>query len=306
MSISKKVKSQSTIIDAHHHFIDTKNSFHQFLASLGASTYLPEDYCQDTNDFDLPICTTVHMEALPDSSIDEVVWLERLILEGRAPMVGAIVAQCNLALDNTESYLDKLVAASPSRLRGIRYILDYDGPYNSSNSNATHVACSRHNIDYLRDPNESVKFERGLCMLHSRGLSFDLQCCPAQLPAAFEIFRRNADVRVCINHLGKPRHLLYDNESNSEAKLSEWRHGMQLMATLPNVFVKISMLGYAVPGDKNKKPVAVHLWAYKNIQYIVVIQFLNECMYVYGNDFSAFKTCRFVWMDGWIYVCAYT
>ena len=98
MSISKKVKSQSTIIDAHHHFIDTKNSFHQFLASLGASTYLPEDYCQDTNDFDLPISRTVHMEALPDSSIDEVVWLERLILEGRAPMVGAIVAQWHSAI----------------------------------------------------------------------------------------------------------------------------------------------------------------------------------------------------------------
>ena len=39
-----------------------------------------------------------------------------------------------------------------------------------------------------------------------------------------------------------------DGGAADELKLTEWRKGMALMAALPQVHVKLSMLGYSVPG----------------------------------------------------------
>ena len=68
------------------------------------------------------------------------------------------------------------------------------------------------------------------------------------------------NVPVCIDHLGKPRTLLGpdvvtdDGNNNSTIvpnpeELESWRAGMKAMAKAgPHVYVKLSMLGYAVPG----------------------------------------------------------
>ena len=95
------------------------------------------------------------------------------------------MASCNLCDDNVEDQLVALKEASGVvPVRGIRWILDYDGKFDGCN--ATHVACSRsahlvHGGDYLRDANVSKKFERGFALLAQHDLSFDLQCCPAQV-----------------------------------------------------------------------------------------------------------------------------
>ena len=39
-----------------------------------------------------------------------------------------------------------------------------------------------------------------------------------------------------------------DNTTPDEAELALWRKGMKCIAKNPNVYVKISMLGYAIPG----------------------------------------------------------
>ena len=76
----------------------------------------------------------------------------------------------------TKSVLAPLVARACS---------DYNGPWDGEGKEkGTHVACSRHGIDYLRDTTASKDFERGFSMLAAHGLSFDLQCHPSQLPAA--------------------------------------------------------------------------------------------------------------------------
>lgn len=64
---------------------------------------------------------------------------------------------------------------------------------------------------------------------------------------------------VCIDHLGKPRtvlgsDLLEDGVTINpkiipdESELEVWRKGMKAMAALPNVYVKLSMMGYCIPG----------------------------------------------------------
>lgn len=234
------------IVDAHHHYFATsKNAFNGFLGSLGAPDYLPEQYKKDAGS--LPIVKTVHIEAMPDSGLDEAKWVESMADSGECT-VAAIVAGCNLADADAEAQLDALKAACP-RLRGIRYIIDYDGPFDGG-QNATHPNMKRHDggIDYLRDPAPAADFERGFKALASRGLSFDLQCCPAQMTAAAALCARHPDVPVVIDHLGKPRHLLADDGPEDAAKLAEWRAAMSAMAKLPQVYVKLSMLGYSVPG----------------------------------------------------------
>ena len=85
-----------------------------------------------------------------------------------------------------EAQLLAVKAASP-KTTGIRWILDYDGPFDPEDKlSPTHVACSRiahtrHGGDYLREPAAAALFERGFGLLAKHGLSFDLQCCPAQV-----------------------------------------------------------------------------------------------------------------------------
>lgn len=137
-------------------------------------------------------------------------------------------------------------------VKGIRYILDYDGPWTAENP--THANMRRWNdgkgFDFLRDASKLELFERGFAMLKDRGYSFDLQCAPAQLMAAVALLKRHPDVKVCIDHLGKA-HRLTGNAAEDKAKVDVWRAGMTEMAKLPQVHVKMSMLGYSVPGWHN-------------------------------------------------------
>ncbi|KDO32932.1 hypothetical protein SPRG_02625 [Saprolegnia parasitica CBS 223.65] len=231
------------IVDCHHHYYDVDQPCYRFLQSLGASSYFPEQYAAATGD--LPIRRTIHVDAMPDDGLGEVQWLESLIAAGRAPTLAGIVASCDLSQPDVETQLRAIVAAS-SRVRGVRFMLDYDGPFDGKN--ATHIACSRHNTDFLRDTNGAAeRFARGYALLAKYNLSFDLQCCPAQLEAAAALAAKHPDVPVVIDHLGKLRRLALDGGADDAAKLAQWRAGMAAMAALPHVYVKLSMFGYMVP-----------------------------------------------------------
>ena len=171
-------------------------------------------------------------------------------------------------------------SSSSSMVKGVRWILDCVGEFQEGKT-ATHIATTRHNgIDYLRGSQgdyqgEVVKeFEKGFKLLQQHNLSFDLQCAPAQLVAGSKLFEKYPGIPVVIDHLGKPRMLLGEdmievegegegegeggeggkkrvvnpNLVVDEKELGVWREGMKAMARLPHVNVKISMLGYCVPG----------------------------------------------------------
>ena len=153
------------------------------------------------------------------------------------------------------------LALIPSFLFSIRWILDCVGKFDGGKS-ATHVATIRHDgIDYLRGSDGGYggevlpAFERGFALLKKFNFTFDLQCAPAQLVAASKLCARHLNTKIVIDHLGKPRTLLgadiEDNKNNTipiEEELAVWREGMKAMAQNKNVFVKISMLGFAIPG----------------------------------------------------------
>lgn len=246
-------------MDAHHHFLDTANNdFQGFLGSLVPNeSYLPSDYAKDVvaplKDAGIAIVGSVHVECMPDDGPAEATWVQSMAADST---IQTIVASTDLTKESVNDDLNKLKETSP-QVHGIRWILDCVGPFRKG-QDATHVATLRHNgIDYLRgrDGEAMPDFERGFAALAQHGLSFDLQCAPVQLPAAARLCGRHPAVKVCINHLGKPRMLLGpDGPSNNDMvdmdndELTVWRAGMKAMAEQPQVYVKLSMLGYAIPG----------------------------------------------------------
>eukprot|EP00536_Pseudo-nitzschia_multiseries_P010003 jgi/Psemu1/258647/estExt_Genewise1Plus.C_2930001 len=244
--------------DAHHHFLDTGNNgstFQKFLAGLVPDvSYLKADYRRDVIDplekAGVEFRGSVHMECLPDDGLGEAKWVDASIDDSLSGIKG-IVASCDLAQETATVENDLRNLSEVDRVKGIRWILDCVGKFNGG-KDATHVATTRHDgVDYLR----GSAFENGFALLEKFGFTFDLQCAPAQLVAASKLCARHPNTKVVIDHLGKPRTLLgadtEENKNNTipdEAEIAVWREGMKAMAQNKNVYVKISMLGYAIPG----------------------------------------------------------
>ena len=276
MHQGKHAPLPSHFVDSHHHFLDTKNNtFQTFLAKCCPDEiYLPSNYESDVTHVlkhnGITLIGTVHVECMPDEGALEVAWVES---QQQDTMVRAVVGSCDLASSSVEKSLNELIQASP-RVKGVRWILDCGGDGTSAfePNTATHVATTRHGgIDYLRgggggscnNNNTDIAvldFERGYALLEKFQLSFDLQCAPIQLQAAAKLCAKYPNIPVCINHLGKPRQLLRPDvvpmiTSNNKTtitmnqnELRTWRDGMTALAALPHVYVKISMIGYAIPG----------------------------------------------------------
>ena len=255
-------------LDAHHHFLDTSrngDTFQKFLGKLLPNfSYLTDEYRRDVIDSleeaGIKFQGSIHIECIPDNGLDEANWIADSAKNSSSSIKG-IVASCDLAQDiaTVENELQKL--SQVDRVKGIRWILDCVGKFNDG-KDATHIATKRHDgIDYLRgsesgyDGQALPAFEKGFALLEKFNLTFDLQCAPAQLVAASELCSRHPNIKVVIDHLGKPRTLLgADTEENrnntnpNESELAAWREGMKCIAKNRNVYVKISMLGYAIPG----------------------------------------------------------
>ncbi len=75
-------------------------------------------------------------------------------------------------------------------------------------------------------------FCRGIGMLDRRHLTYDLLILPRQLPAATELVKRFPQQKFVIDHLAKPQ--------IREGRISPWKEQIREIATLPNVYCKIS------------------------------------------------------------------
>jgi len=234
----------------------------------------------------------IHLECMPSSPLGEAEWVEEIIREKRSPVTG-IVAACDLSADNASAELAQLRSRCP-HLVGIRYILDYAGPWGEAP--ATHVSVSRHSpsgslgslfsagADFLRDPVLASKFEKGFSRLAEHGLCFDLQCAPEQLSAAAALIRRHPGIPVVVDHFGKPRLGSGDDAADS-AELISWRQGMMKLAKLDHVYVKLSMLGYSVPG-----------WAADAAKEMLLASLVHEMIELFGPKRCMFSTNW--WSDG--------
>ena len=186
------------VVEPHFHLLNTQASFGSFLKGLGAPDYLPEQFTADCAGVD--IAKAVHCEIIPTDGLAEALYVEAVAAAGSHPPIVGIVGSVDLSAKDARAQLAAMKAQCP-RLVGIRYMVDYDGPF--GDAPATHVAVSRHNggkgVDFLRDPAYAPSFEAGYAALADFGLCFELQCAPAQLDAAAALLGRHPSIRVCVD-----------------------------------------------------------------------------------------------------------
>lgn len=279
------------IVEPHHHYVGSGSPFHGNLKALGVPEYTPEQFVKDAHGVD--IVKAVHLECMPTDPLGEAEWVEDIVATKRSPVV-AIVAACDLAAEDAEDQLAVLKAKCPNVV-GIRYIVDYTGPWGEGL--ATHIAVTRHDpsgsigpvlsgkgVDFLRDEALARQFESGYARLAEYGWRFDLQCAPEQLPAAARLVGRHPEVPVVLDHLGKPR-LGSGDAAADAAELARWREGMAMLAMREHVFVKLSMLGYSVPG-----------WAGDSDKEELIASLVREVIDLFGPDRCMFSTNW--WSDG--------
>lgn len=180
-----------------------------------ASNYLLDDYRREAAAWNLVGMVHVDAGADPDQALDETDWLQSMADERGMP--NAIIAYAPLQCPNAHTKL--FDQARRRNVRGIRQIVswhrDPDRTYGE------------------RDLTVDEAWQAGFAKLAKYDLSFDLQAYPGQFPAMARLIAQHPQTPVIVNHTG----MGVDGDA-------DWRAGMQLLATLPNVSVKISGLGF--------------------------------------------------------------
>jgi predicted TIM-barrel fold metal-dependent hydrolase len=183
-----------------------------------ASDYALNDYLADAGRWDVRGIVHIDAGAHPDDALKETDWLQAMAEERGMP--NGIVAFAALGEPNVEA----LLAAHAERpnVRGIRHIVNW------------HADPKRTYGE--RDATLDPAWAEGYRLLGKYGLSFDLQAYPSQFPHIAAIAARHPEVPVILDHAG----MLCGNEGQAE-----WRMGMEALAALPHVSVKISGMGFA-------------------------------------------------------------
>ncbi|MDH3747596.1 MAG: amidohydrolase family protein [Gammaproteobacteria bacterium] len=242
------------IVDAHHHLWDLNACHYPWLMARGVTrffgdptpiqkNYLVADFRQDAVDYDLVASVHVQVGAAPGDELKETAWLQETGDDTGLPT--AIIAFCELDSPEAPSFLDAQL--THSRLRGARQIVGRSDEEDAITGSGGLV--------------DQPVWRENLGLLGELGLSFDLQLTPAQVPRIAEVLAKTPDTKVALCHCGSP----WDQ---SKAGIEAWRKGLRLLASLPNVYCKISGLG-----------MFDHNWTVDSIRPIV-----ESCIEIFGVD----------------------
>lgn len=242
------------IVDAHHHLWDLSACHYPWLMARGVKRffgdptpiqrdYLVADLRADADPWRIEASVHIQVGVAPGDEVRETAWLQSTGDAHGLP--DAIVAYCDLEQPRAAETLD--AHAAHARLRGIRQIVGRSDEEDAQTGSG----------DLLTNP----AWRANLALLGEHGLSFDLQLTPRQMTAAAEALSEAGDTRVALCHCGSP----WDQ---SPAGLRHWRHGLELLASLPQVACKISGLG-----------MFDHGWSVDSIRPVV-----ETCIEVFGAE----------------------
>jgi predicted TIM-barrel fold metal-dependent hydrolase len=253
-------------IDAHHHLWDLQAVHYPWLMARGEKrffgdptaiqkNYLVADLLAESPHKKPAASVHIQVGAAPEQSLQETRWLHQ---QDDYPQ--AVVAFADLTAKNLVSVLDAQQAFP--RVRGIRQIV------------------GRHAEEDRRHGGASLPVNpawvAGLKLLAARGLSFDLQMIPPQMPTLLAALSQVPELKVALCHCGSP----WDQ---SEAGLASWRKGLRQLAQLPNVVCKVSGLGMF---NRN--------WKVAQLQPLVldVIDIFSPQRVMFGSNFPVDKLYR--------------
>ncbi len=219
------------VVDTHHHLWDLSVNYYPWLTdqistrvcgeySAIRKNYLLEDFFKDAADVNL--VKSVHVQAEHDHAdpVRETRWLQMLAeSSGSIGFSHGIIAYADLSRSDVEAMLE--AHGNYPNVRGIRQMLhecmlETDNPGPSLLENST--------------------WRRNIRLLKKYGFSFDLQVYPQQMGQACKLVKENPDLQFILCHTGQP-------SSRDDESLKIWRTGIQALAELQNVCIKISGLG---------------------------------------------------------------
>ena len=217
------------IVDAHHHLWDLDACHYPWLMAKGVrrffgdpapiqKNYLVPDLRDDARSYELLDSVHVQVGIADGDEVHETEWLESVADASGLP--GAIVAFCDLSADNAAEVLD--AQQGFGRVRGVRQIVGRSAEEDASTGSDSLIG--------------NTRWQENLSSLADRGLSFDLQLIPRQVPRIADLLGRTPDVWVALCHCGSP----WDQ---SVSGIASWKNGLALLASLPNVHCKISGFG---------------------------------------------------------------
>ena len=220
------------IVDSHHHLWDLRKIRYPWLGEdydaakfilgeyyLLCRDYLPQDFRESWSG--MPVVASVHIEAECDRSqaLAETRWVHEQAAQSGLP--NAVVAHVDLLAPDADERLAEHTAYPLTR--SIRF----------------KPVTSRRPQDSVADQPGSLhepRWPAALERLEKHGLAWDLRVPFWHLEEAAAVLRDFPKLPVVLQHTGLP----WDR---SDAGLAAWRRGMEALAALPNVHVRLSELG---------------------------------------------------------------
>lgn len=221
------------IIDAHQHFWEPEMGRQPWLrpeaqipfryGSYEAikRPYLPPDLLADAEGFKIVGTVTMETEWDLDDPVGEMVYTQEMA--DRYGLPNGAVAHAVLADPNVEATIEQL-AAMPI----VRSVRNKPGQAPSP-----HLAWKHPSL--LVNP----QWQAGFALLENYGLTFDLQVAWWHMEEAAALTKAHPGQTIIINHAALPA-------DRSPDMMREWASMIRLMASLPNVVIKISGIG--LPG----------------------------------------------------------
>lgn len=193
------------MIDSHQHFWTYNEAEYPWIpkGSPLQQDWLPEDWHQVAGA--LGFTGSIAVQAR--QSMAESRWL--LDLARKHHTIKGVVGWVDLQSETVESQLIEL--SQFPKFVGVRHVVQ-DEPDDA----------------FLLRP----EFQRGISILKSFQLAYDLLIFPRQLPAALELVQRFPDQRFVLDHIAKP--------NIKDATLSPWKEQIEQLAGFENVWCKVS------------------------------------------------------------------
>lgn len=216
---SKEPRTMIPVIDTHQHLWDIKKFQLPWLPAEGilARSYSLADY--KTHTAGLGIANTVYMEVDvdPKQQLEEAEFVNGLCLDASSGMKGAVVSGRPASADFS-TYVEK-IAKLPG-IRGVRQVL--------------HVPTTPPGFCLSDD------FVRGIRLLGTKNLSYDLCVKHGELGNVAVLLDACPDTHFVLDHCGNPD--LKDKDHSS------WKRGLEAVAKRKNVVCKVSGFLASAPG----------------------------------------------------------
>jgi predicted TIM-barrel fold metal-dependent hydrolase len=136
--------------------------------------------------------------------------------------------------DAVEEVLVAHMEASPGRFRGIRYLLAHDPDFPLTLPSKPRTM-------------GNATFRAALARFARHNLTFDVWLMHPQLPELADLAAAFPGITFILDHVGSPMATgRYANDAGGG--FAEWRKGMQMVASCPNVFLKLGGLNMEFTG----------------------------------------------------------